>query len=135
MKKTYQRLPESELDIMLVLWNNTPPMTRPEIEKVINTKKKLASTTILSLLTRYKHYTPERLEKAKRMSAFMLQTLKYVTLTCLALGLIWCAYFLVLAMMKPELADYADNMSELIVSVLTVISIIFAFFEFIRRKD
>ena len=46
MKKTYQRLPESELDIMLVLWNNTPPMTRPEIEKVINTKKKLASTTI-----------------------------------------------------------------------------------------
>ena len=27
-------------------------MTRPEIEKVINTKKKLASTTILSLLTR-----------------------------------------------------------------------------------
>ena len=40
MKKTYQRLPESELDIMLVLWNNTPPMTRPEIEKVINMKKK-----------------------------------------------------------------------------------------------
>ena len=27
MKKTYQRLPESELDIMLVLWNGTPPMT------------------------------------------------------------------------------------------------------------
>lgn len=52
MKKTYQRLPESELDIMLVLWNNTPPMTRPEIEKVINMKKNLASTTILSLLTR-----------------------------------------------------------------------------------
>ena len=40
MKKTYQRLPDSELDIMLVLWNNTPPMTRPEIEKVINMKKK-----------------------------------------------------------------------------------------------
>lgn len=49
MKKTYQRLPESELDIMLVLWNGTPPMTRPEIEKVINTKKKLASTTINSV--------------------------------------------------------------------------------------
>ena len=52
VKKTYQRLPESELDIMLVLWNGTPPMTRPEIEKVINTKKNLAPTTILSLLTR-----------------------------------------------------------------------------------
>ena len=41
MKKTYQRLPESELDIMLVLWNHTPPMNRMEIEKVINTKKAL----------------------------------------------------------------------------------------------
>ena len=52
MKKTYQRLPESELDIMLVLWNHTPPMNRMEIEKVINTKKSLAPTTILSLLVR-----------------------------------------------------------------------------------
>lgn len=52
MKKTYQRLPESELDIMIVLWNHTPPMNRMEIEKVINTKKSLAPTTILSLLAR-----------------------------------------------------------------------------------
>lgn len=52
MKKTYQRLPESELDIMLVLWNHTPSMNRMEIEKVINTKKSLAPTTILSLLAR-----------------------------------------------------------------------------------
>ena len=52
MKKTYQRLPESELDIMLVLWNHTPPMNRMEIEKMINTKKSLAPTTILSLLAR-----------------------------------------------------------------------------------
>lgn len=52
MKKTYQRLPESELDIMLVLWNHTPPMNRMEIEKVINTKKSLTPTTILSLLAR-----------------------------------------------------------------------------------
>lgn len=52
MKKTYQRLPESELDIMLVLWNHTPPLNRMEIEKVINTKKSLAPTTILSLLAR-----------------------------------------------------------------------------------
>ena len=42
MKKTYQRLPESELDIMLVLWNNMPLMSRMEIEKVINAKKSLA---------------------------------------------------------------------------------------------
>ena len=60
--------------------------------------------------TRYKHYTPERLEKAKLISTFLLKILKYVTLTCLALGLIWCVYFLVLAMMRPELEEYGDNM-------------------------
>ena len=52
LKKAYQRLPESELDIMLALWNGTPPMTRAEIEKLVNVKKQLAPTTILSLLTR-----------------------------------------------------------------------------------
>ena len=52
MKKTISRLPDSELDIMLVLWNHEPPMGRLEIERVVNEKKKLAPTTILSLLTR-----------------------------------------------------------------------------------
>ena len=44
LKKAYQRLPESELDIMLALWNGTPPMTRAEIEKLVNVKKQLAPT-------------------------------------------------------------------------------------------
>ena len=52
MKKTINRLPDSELDIMLVLWKYEPPMTRIEIERVVNEKKALAPTTILSLLTR-----------------------------------------------------------------------------------
>ena len=68
MKKTYQRLPESELDIMLVLWNNTPPMTRTEIEKVINMKKKLASTTILSLLTRLENKNFVEVTKQGKMN-------------------------------------------------------------------
>ena len=38
--------------IMLVLWHHTPPMSRLEIETVINEKKALAPTTILSLLSR-----------------------------------------------------------------------------------
>ena len=64
MKKTYQRLPESELDIMLVLWNNTPPMTRPEIEK------KLASTTILSLLTRLENKNFVEVTKQGKMNLY-----------------------------------------------------------------
>lgn len=52
MKKTFSRLPDSELDIMLVLWNYEPPMSRLEIERVVNQKKALAPTTILTLLSR-----------------------------------------------------------------------------------
>lgn len=52
MKNKIIRLPDSELDIMLVLWHHTPLMSRLEIETVINEKKALAPTTILSLLSR-----------------------------------------------------------------------------------
>lgn len=70
MKKTYQRLPESELDIMLVLWNGTPPMTRPEIEKVINTRKNLAPTTLLSLLTRLESKNFVEVTKQGKMNLY-----------------------------------------------------------------
>ena len=52
MKNKIIRLPDSELDIMLVLWHHIPPMSRLEIETAINEKKALAPTTILSLLSR-----------------------------------------------------------------------------------
>lgn len=51
-KKTHQRLPDSELDVMLILWNNHPPMSRAEIEEILNEKKALSPTTILTLLSR-----------------------------------------------------------------------------------
>lgn len=52
MKRTLQKLPESELDIMLVLWKQKSDMSRSEIEKIVNQKKTLAPTTILTLLSR-----------------------------------------------------------------------------------
>lgn len=60
MKKQIQKLPDSELDVMLALWNGHPNMTRLEVEAFINQKKELAPTTILSMLT--------RLEKKKFVS-------------------------------------------------------------------
>lgn len=60
MGKNYQRLPDSELDIMLALWSGHLEMSRLEIENVVNEKKNLAPTTILSLLS--------RLEKKKFVS-------------------------------------------------------------------
>ena len=38
----------------------------------------------------------------------------------LSLGLVWCCYFLVLGIVVPAQVDYANDMAELIVSVLTV---------------
>lgn len=52
MKKRFQKLPDSELDVMLALWNGHPDMTRLEVENFVNQNKQLASTTILSMLIR-----------------------------------------------------------------------------------
>lgn len=52
MGKKIQKLPDSELDVMIALWNGHQEMTRSEIEEFMNKKKKLASTTILTLLSR-----------------------------------------------------------------------------------
>lgn len=52
MQKKIQRLPDSELDVMIALWHGHPGMSRSEIESFVNQKKTLAPTTILSMLTR-----------------------------------------------------------------------------------
>ncbi|MEE0421611.1 MAG: transporter [Lachnospiraceae bacterium] len=82
-----------------------------------------------------KEYPQKKIESTKRLMSRFAATLKYVTFLLLVLGFIWCCYFLVLGIAQPEQSDYANNMAELIVAVLTVISIIFAFVEFLRRAD
>lgn len=84
---------------------------------------------------RRKDYSKEYVESAKKFIGKAATVLKYLTFLMLVLGLIWCVYFLVLGIVIPGQSDYANNMAELIVSVLTVISIIFAFVEFLKPKD
>lgn len=50
--KEIKRLPESELEIMQVIWRETAPVSRAVIEHTLNEKHPLAPTTILTLLTR-----------------------------------------------------------------------------------
>ena len=50
--KEIKRLPESELEVMQVIWSVTTPAPRAVIEKELNKNKPLASTTILTFLTR-----------------------------------------------------------------------------------
>ena len=50
--KNIKRLPESELEIMQIIWRETAPVSRAVIEHTLNEKHPLAPTTILTLLTR-----------------------------------------------------------------------------------
>lgn len=50
--KTIKRLPESELEIMQIIWRSEPPVSRSEIEQELAKDRRLASTTILTFLTR-----------------------------------------------------------------------------------
>lgn len=47
-----RRLPESELEIMQIIWHEAAPVSRMTIESVLHRTHPLAPTTILTLLTR-----------------------------------------------------------------------------------
>ncbi len=47
-----KRLPNSELEIMMIIWELDRPVTRFEIEERLSEERKLSPTTILSFLSR-----------------------------------------------------------------------------------
>lgn len=47
-----KKLPDSEFEIMKVIWSNTPPLTTKEIEEKLDNNKGWKPQTILSLLGR-----------------------------------------------------------------------------------
>lgn len=47
-----KRLPDSELEIMMIIWDLDKPVTRPEIEERMEQGRKLSPTTVLSFLSR-----------------------------------------------------------------------------------
>lgn len=50
MKQDIRRLPDSELELMQIIWDREPPVTRTDIEEAL--AHPLAPTTILTFLTR-----------------------------------------------------------------------------------
>lgn len=52
MKKEIKRLPDSELEIMLAIWQQTPPVLRTDVVKHLDNTKKWTDTTVLTLLSR-----------------------------------------------------------------------------------
>lgn len=47
-----RRLPDSELEIMMAIWNYDTPVTRIQIEEKLTREPKISATTILSFLSR-----------------------------------------------------------------------------------
>lgn len=47
-----KRLPDSELEIMMIIWDLDRPVTRVEIEAQLDQERRLSPTTILSFLSR-----------------------------------------------------------------------------------
>lgn len=69
-------------------------------------------------------------EQLKRLNPYI----NSVTFILLGIGLIWTVYYLILGIVDTTQTEYATNVSQLIVSVLTVFSIIVAFFQFIKER-
>lgn len=57
-----------------------------------------------------------------------------ITMGVLCIGLVWTVFFLVLGATDPAHTEYANNISQLIVSALTVFSIIIAFWQFMQKR-
>lgn len=70
MKKQIRRLPDSELEIMQVVWQKEPPVSRIEIEETMKGDHTLAATTILTLLTRLCEKGFLQMEKQGRANAY-----------------------------------------------------------------
>ena len=52
MKNNIRRLPDSELELMQIIWQQKGPVSRVDIEQQVCAYHALAPTTILTLLTR-----------------------------------------------------------------------------------
>ncbi len=52
MGNIVRRLPDAELEVMQAVWDCTPPVSRADIENIINQTHPMAATTVLTLLLR-----------------------------------------------------------------------------------
>ena len=68
MKDSIRRLPDTELEVMQVIWDCTPPVSKADIEEKIYSSHPMAETTLQTLLTRLseKGFLIVTIEKRKK---------------------------------------------------------------------
>lgn len=70
MAKKIDRLPDAELMIMQAVWDCAPPASRADIQRIVNARHPLATTTILTLLSRLIQRGALRAEKQGRSNVY-----------------------------------------------------------------
>lgn len=67
----YKTLPNSELELMMILWRADKAMTRTEIEERLPKKRHWSKTTVLSFLSRLQEKGFVRVEKVGRSNQYI----------------------------------------------------------------
>ncbi|KEI04410.1 BlaI/MecI/CopY family transcriptional regulator [Clostridium botulinum] len=67
---TLKKIPDSELEVMKVIWNNEKSISSKEIIKIMADKKKWKQTTILTLLKRLINKNIISAEKVKSLTYY-----------------------------------------------------------------
>lgn len=75
-----KRLPDSELEIMMIIWELDKPVTRTEIEEQMDPGRKLSPTTILSFLSRLQEKGFLAMEKAGKNNVYIAMVDKEIYL-------------------------------------------------------
>lgn len=65
-----KRLPDSELELMMIIWDAGRPVSRNEIEEKLPPERKLSATTILSFLSRLEEKGFVRVKKEGRSNVY-----------------------------------------------------------------
>ncbi len=65
-----KRLPDSELELMMIIWDAGHPVTRNEIEEKLPGERRLSATTILSFLSRLEEKGFVRVRKEGRNNVY-----------------------------------------------------------------
>lgn len=66
-----KRLPDSELEIMMIIWDLNKPVTRVEIEERLGGERKLSPTTILSFLSRLQEKGFLKVQKTGKNNVYL----------------------------------------------------------------
>ena len=65
-----KKLPDSELELMMIIWHAKNPITRMEIEEELADDRKLSATAILSFLTRLEERGFLQIEKRGKLNVY-----------------------------------------------------------------